>query len=197
MRGQVYADLLRPPVPANKPASGSPPINLGKHFENNQTHQETDWIKVYVSDSPLVVPTRTLKELLPSCQSRLMGQRRKSGQKHWQSEAFRPIQITLCLTPVLRTQRKIMDTPLPHLRTLVNPDGAAILDAKLGTITTLNPTGAYIWNALQRGEETLKIAEGLSRETGEPLEHVRSELDLFLVGLRDRGLVLSELGRYE
>lgn len=89
-----------------------------------------------------------------------------------------------------------MATPLPHLRTLITPDGAAILDAKLGTITTLNPTGAYIWHALQQGEGIPKIAEGLSRETGTPLEKVRFELDLFLIGLRDLALILDGAGRH-
>jgi hypothetical protein len=39
-----------------------------------------------------------------------------------------------------------------HLRTISNEDGAAILDTESGDLSTLNATGAYVWEALQRGD---------------------------------------------
>ena len=39
-----------------------------------------------------------------------------------------------------------------RLHTVVDSDGAAILDIKCGLISTLNATGAFVWQALQCGE---------------------------------------------
>ncbi|WP_041585944.1 PqqD family protein [Terriglobus saanensis] len=55
-----------------------------------------------------------------------------------------------------------------HLRTVVNEDGAAILDTKQGTISTLNATGGYVWPALERGESEEAIAASRVKETGAP-----------------------------
>ena len=57
-----------------------------------------------------------------------------------------------------------------HLHTVADQDGAAILDVKRGLITTLNPTGAFVWHGLQRGEPLETIIANLATETGgEPL----------------------------
>ena len=40
----------------------------------------------------------------------------------------------------------------PHIRAVVSPDGAVILDIEHDTITTLNTTGGYIWTELQAGK---------------------------------------------
>ena len=39
-----------------------------------------------------------------------------------------------------------------HLQTVVDQDGAAILDIDRGQVSKLNPTGAFVWQRLQRGE---------------------------------------------
>jgi hypothetical protein len=49
----------------------------------------------------------------------------------------------------------------------VNDDGAAILDIERDSISTLNPTGAYVWQGLQRGETLETIIANLARDTGE------------------------------
>jgi hypothetical protein len=64
-------------------------------------------------------------------------------------------------------QGYLMANELSHLRTMVNQDGAAILDTKLGQISTLNTTGAYVWQALERGEAMQTIVASLVRETDE------------------------------
>jgi len=38
-----------------------------------------------------------------------------------------------------------------HLRTVVDQDGAAILDISRNEITTLNASGAFVWERLERG----------------------------------------------
>jgi hypothetical protein len=64
-----------------------------------------------------------------------------------------------------------------HLRTIVNQDdGAAVLDTERGTISTLNTTGAYIWQALERGQREEDIVDGLARETGEFPDTIRDDV---------------------
>ena len=82
-----------------------------------------------------------------------------------------------------------MDLDHSHLRVIVNQDGAAILDIKEGTILTLNDTGAYVWQALGRGEDLSTMAEALARETGEQLETVRVDVAEFIEALKAQDLL--------
>lgn len=70
-----------------------------------------------------------------------------------------------------------------HLRTIVNDDGAVILDTKLGTISTLNPTGAYIYQALECGDSLETIAASLAQETGEQIDVVKRDVREFFDSL--------------
>jgi hypothetical protein len=79
-------------------------------------------------------------------------------------------------------------TEQTHLRTVIHQDGAAILDTKLGIISTLNATGAYVWEALQRGESAPAIARQLAADTGEPFDRVEAEVDAFLDALKEQYL---------
>jgi len=74
------------------------------------------------------------------------------------------------------------------LRTLANEDGAAILDARSGQITTLNTTGAFVWQALQRGDSTDAIVSNLARDTGEDLSTVKEGVAAFLTELAEHHL---------
>jgi hypothetical protein len=73
----------------------------------------------------------------------------------------------------------------------LNQDGAAILDLKAGRISTLNSSGAYVWQALGRGEEIDTISEGLAQQTGEPVDAVRQDIVEFLAALKKQGLLLE------
>jgi Coenzyme PQQ synthesis protein D (PqqD) len=76
-----------------------------------------------------------------------------------------------------------------HLHTVADQDGAAILDVKRGLITTLNPTGAFVWHGLQRGEPLETIIANLATETGgEPLV-VERDVRAFVKSLGDSELL--------
>jgi Coenzyme PQQ synthesis protein D (PqqD) len=76
----------------------------------------------------------------------------------------------------------------PHLCTMVDEDGAAILNIHAGTIATLNTAGAYVWHALERGEDLEAIATNLAAESGEPVEAVKKDVEEFLHSLRGQDL---------
>ena len=76
-----------------------------------------------------------------------------------------------------------------HLRMVMNEDGAVILDTKLGTISTLNPTGAFIWQALERGDSLEAIVASLARETGEQIDVVKRDVREFIDSLKEQQLL--------
>ena len=82
-----------------------------------------------------------------------------------------------------------MKSESSHLRAVANADGAAILDTRVGQITTLNPTGARVWQALSRGETVAEIAASLADETGEELETLKRDVSSFIDALRDQQIL--------
>ena len=76
-----------------------------------------------------------------------------------------------------------------HLRSIVDQDGAVILDAKAGRISTLNSTGAFVWQALKRGEHLEAIAADLARMTGEPVDAVKDDIAAFIEALEKQDLL--------
>ncbi|MBB5060390.1 hypothetical protein HDF16_005126 [Granulicella aggregans] len=76
-----------------------------------------------------------------------------------------------------------------HLRTIVNQNGAAVLDTKLGSIATLNSTGAFVWQGLERGDSLETIVASLSSEAGVPPEIVERDVLEFVESLRAQKLL--------
>ena len=71
-----------------------------------------------------------------------------------------------------------------HLRTIANQDGAVILNFTAGTITTLNSTGAFVWQGLERGESADMIVQNLARETGEEVAAIQNDLLGFIDSMK-------------
>ncbi|KAA6465258.1 PqqD family protein [Acidobacteria bacterium AB60] len=90
---------------------------------------------------------------------------------------------------VWREEELVLVSEPTHLRSIVNEDGAAILDIKSGRITTLNTSGGYVWQALENGEEIETIAASLARETDQDLEAVRRDVADFVEALKKQDLL--------
>lgn len=75
------------------------------------------------------------------------------------------------------------------LRTVANADGAAILDTAAGQITTLNSTGAMVWQGLHRGESLDAVAANLAFATGEQIEAVKMDVRDFIEELGKKNLL--------
>lgn len=73
-----------------------------------------------------------------------------------------------------------MVRPDPQLRTATSPDGAAILDIPRNQITTLNSTGAFVWDRLQQGLSIDQVIHDLA---------VDSQTDEFIVDREVRAFV--------
>lgn len=77
----------------------------------------------------------------------------------------------------------------PGLDSAIDGDGAAILDADTGVISTLNPTGAHVWNGLCRGTPLEEIIANVAAETGESISVVEPDVRRFVEQLKTEGLV--------
>ncbi|WP_158822478.1 PqqD family protein [Granulicella sp. S156] len=82
-----------------------------------------------------------------------------------------------------------MSLPLSELSTVVNQDGAAILDVSRNQITTLNSTGGFIWDRLQKGLTAEQAIQELATETQTDPAIVERGVRAFLEQLKSEGLL--------
>jgi hypothetical protein len=75
------------------------------------------------------------------------------------------------------------------LESAIDSDGAAILDAATGVISTLNPVGACVWNGLCEGTPLEDIIGKLSKDTGESISVIEPDVRRFVEQLRMEGLL--------
>jgi hypothetical protein len=78
-----------------------------------------------------------------------------------------------------------------HLQTVVDQDGAAILDIDRGQVSKLNPTGAFVWQRLQRGETIEEVIANLACETGEEIRVIERDVREFVEVLKEQRLLRS------
>jgi hypothetical protein len=78
-----------------------------------------------------------------------------------------------------------------HLRTVVNRDGAAILDVPRNQITTLNSTGGFIWDRLQQGRTVEQAIQDLAIESNTDPAIVERGVRAFLEQLKSEHLLSS------
>jgi hypothetical protein len=79
----------------------------------------------------------------------------------------------------------------PHLRSIVDHDGAVILDITSDQFFSMNPVGSYIWERLLDGVCLDQIAIALAQDTGADLEVVVADINEFMVALKDKQLLFS------
>ena len=84
-----------------------------------------------------------------------------------------------------------MITVTPNLKSIVDHDGAVILDISRNSMTTLDTIGAYVWNRLGKGLSVDAIVTELARDTGADQEVVAKDVDGFMEQLKSRHLVVT------
>jgi hypothetical protein len=78
-----------------------------------------------------------------------------------------------------------------HLKSVVNRDGAIILDTPNNAITPLNSTGAFIWERLERGTVLDDIITELAQETSTDRATVAADVGLFVSELKTRQFLVG------
>lgn len=82
-----------------------------------------------------------------------------------------------------------MIRPDPQLRSIVDRDGALILNISTSEATPLNSTGAYVWQRLEQGMLIESIIADLARDTNTDVAVVASDVDRFMEQLKCRHLL--------
>lgn len=77
----------------------------------------------------------------------------------------------------------------PHIRSMIDTDGAVLLDLKAGKYYSLNSLGTRIWSKLEEGCSVPEILEHLDESFSTPSERLRTDLTAFVQGLKDKELV--------
>jgi hypothetical protein len=75
-----------------------------------------------------------------------------------------------------------------HLRSIIDHDGATILDIRCDQFFSMNTVGAYIWARLLQGEGSDLIAKALAEETGTDLSVVLLDVTDFVAELKTKHL---------
>jgi hypothetical protein len=75
-----------------------------------------------------------------------------------------------------------------HLRSIVDHDGAVILDIERDQFFSMNPTGSYIWERLLKGEGLDQIARELAEETRTEITLVIADINDFVADLKSKQL---------
>lgn len=82
-----------------------------------------------------------------------------------------------------------MPAPAKHLRSIIDRDGAVILDFEHDAMLGLNATGGYVWQRLEQGKLIDEIVCELALETGTSRETVERDIELFLDDLKTKRLL--------
>jgi hypothetical protein len=99
------------------------------------------------------------------------------------------LSTSLRVKPIGLQRMTAMVPQTPNLKAIFSEDGAVILDIERDSMSTLNPTGAYVWQGLQRGETIHTIIANLSRDTGEDSLLVEPDVREFVAELQQKHLI--------
>lgn len=83
-----------------------------------------------------------------------------------------------------------MVTIAPHIRSIIDRDGAVILNIPRNAMTTLDCTGSYVWARLQRGMQVDAIVAELARDTGADESTIAGDVDEFMQKLKSKHLLV-------
>lgn len=78
---------------------------------------------------------------------------------------------------------------LPHVRWVVNSDGAVLLDTKSESMFSVNTTGGLMWKYLVEGHGREEIVRSICTECRVEREQIMADLDVFLVDLENKHLL--------
>jgi hypothetical protein len=76
-----------------------------------------------------------------------------------------------------------------HVRSVIDDDGAVVLDLKHGRYFSLNGVGAEVWRQLEAGATIANIEAGLRRDYDTEADGLRRDLAAFLERLTRAELI--------
>lgn len=80
-------------------------------------------------------------------------------------------------------------SPSKHVHSVIDGDGAAILDVEQNAMITLNHTGGFVWQRLQAGKSVDEIVTDLAAQTGTDTTSIERDVRQFLEQLSVKHLL--------
>jgi hypothetical protein len=80
-----------------------------------------------------------------------------------------------------------------NLRSIVDENGAVILDISANRMVNLNVTGGYVWDKLRQGKSIIEVAQELSRESHREIDEIERDVREFVDQLISKRLLRNEL----
>ena len=81
--------------------------------------------------------------------------------------------------------------PAANVKSIVDKDGAVLLNGARNEITTLDAMGGYVWRRIEMGMSKREIVSHLVETTGENTATVSSDIDALFEGLLLRQLLVT------
>ena len=76
-----------------------------------------------------------------------------------------------------------------HVRSMVDADGAVLLDLKKGKYYSLNKVASRVWSKLEEGLTLPEILEHLREKYGLPAQQLEADLEALMTGLEQKELI--------
>ncbi|HVG08068.1 MAG TPA: PqqD family protein [Thermoanaerobaculia bacterium] len=77
----------------------------------------------------------------------------------------------------------------PHVRSMIDGDGAVLLDLKAGRYYSLNGVAAGIWSRVEKGLTLPQILDELRQTYQVPAERLQADLAAFVRAMEEKGLL--------
>lgn len=77
----------------------------------------------------------------------------------------------------------------PHVRSMIDEDGAVLLDLRAGKYYSLNHVAAAVWTRVENEKDESEILDELAALYGVGVDQVRSDVGELIGGLLSKGLV--------
>jgi hypothetical protein len=76
-----------------------------------------------------------------------------------------------------------------HIRSVIDDDGAVLLDVRKGTYFSLNNLGVEVWQRLERGQTLSQIEREIAQDFAVPSDDVSRDVQRFVRALGERALL--------
>ncbi|MBY0493279.1 MAG: PqqD family protein [Cyanobacteria bacterium] len=92
-------------------------------------------------------------------------------------------------SPIELTQRTNSLRAHDHVKSIIDPAGAVLLDLNQGTYFSLNGVGSLIWQQIQEGASFSQITHFVAASCSVPENGIEADVSRFLAQLHDKGMI--------
>ena len=76
-----------------------------------------------------------------------------------------------------------------HVRSVIDDDGAVLLDVRKGTYFSLNNIGVEVWRRIERGQTLSQIEQEIAADFAAPFDVVSADVQRFVNMLAEKALL--------